>query len=85
MQTLNVGERNRIACDAQALAEIARALHERPMFLYGEPLSVSAALFERGADEMRAIMRERGFGLPVVTNMGQPNFILYGTPIVVEQ
>lgn len=70
------------APDLPALAVITQFLAKRPCWQAGDPFEVPAELYEAGSDEMRAVMKKRGFPLPISAKCPFENFLLRGAVIV---
>lgn len=72
---------------APAISVLTELLRNRPRWEEGKPLKAPAALYEAAIDEMCALMKKRGYKLPVSLSHlrnGQENFLLFGTPIISE-
>lgn len=72
-----------VSAVAPTLAWIASLLIDRPYYAAGQPYPVSVGIYQRAEIEMKAVLRARGWGSPGQrVEIGRPNFILQGTPIV---
>jgi hypothetical protein len=68
------------------LAWVSQQLLTRPYYLAGEPFAVDFTIYERAEREMREVLKVRGWNAPGVSaDLAQRNFLLLGTPIVLEQ
>lgn len=68
-----------------AVAVIVAELRKRPAWQEREPFPVPAELYEAASAEMAAVMKKRGFPLPVSKPLkasGVENFLILGTPII---
>jgi hypothetical protein len=71
--------------DAPALAALSRQLHERPLWQTREavPLEVNPHTWQRANNEMREAMERQG-RLVAAADIGKPNFLLFGIPVVMN-
>jgi hypothetical protein len=67
--------------EAPALAEVLDRYSRLPPWLRDGPFAVEPDLWQRAKTEMDVVMSRRGFHVPKA-DLDQPNFILYGIPIV---
>jgi hypothetical protein len=70
-----------------ALAVIARKMAQRPGWAFGTACPVAPDLYESGEQEMREILKRRGFSMCADANLsreGVRHFLLFGTPIVIH-
>lgn len=63
---------------APAISVIVAELRKRPEWRCGEPFAVPSDLYQAARDEMKAIMKKRGWPLPSKDD----SFLIYGTVIV---
>lgn len=73
--------------DLPALAVIMRYVAQRPFWAAKQPFPVPAELYDAGEQEMRELMKKRGFPLAVCKELdrdGVKNFMVLGTPVVIE-
>lgn len=76
----------KVSAATPILAWVSQQLLTRPYYLAGEPFTVDSTIYERAESEMREILKERGWNAPGVSaDLAQRNFLLLGTPIVLEQ
>lgn len=67
---------------APAVSVIVSELAKRPQWQHGQPFAVPGELYKAAQEEMAAIMKRRGFKLPVSLNVKAENFLINGTAIV---
>jgi hypothetical protein len=68
------------------LAEIVAEMSDRPFYFQGAPFAVKSDRYLKAEAEMRAVLKLRGWNAPAIdADAPQPNFLLMGTPIVMEQ
>ena len=83
MSTIVGGGEARALIEAPAVAEVRKRCMARPAWLYDRPLAVEPDLWQRASTELEQIMRDRGWWV-MAADIGQPNFLLHGVPIVMR-
>lgn len=67
------------------LAWIVRQLCERPPWQDYEPFAVDYRRYQEAEAELTNVLKERGWHAPPSSaQIGRPNFVVLGTPIVME-
>lgn len=69
--------------DAPHVAEIYKLAMARPLWQSDRPLAVDPELWRQASHELEEIMRRRGWAV-AAANIDEPNFLLYGVPIVMS-
>lgn len=81
---INVGRRPQI--EAPTIAKLMRRMNERDRWQQDEqqPLAVDAETFRQAEGEMKQIMERQGRVLASAGWINRPNFLLRGTPVVID-
>lgn len=67
--------------DARHLAQVRRAIIERPYYLNDRPIAVDHELWHHAERELRELLAARGWPM-VAAPIEQRNFMLLGVPVV---
>ena len=78
----DVGRRPQI--DAPTVARLMRQMIARPHWLQDEPLAADPETFRQAESEMKLIMERQGRPIASAPWIPQPNFLLRGTPVVMD-
>lgn len=70
--------------EAPTLAQLARQLHDRPLWQIRErkPLSVDHETYRKAYSEMTEVQERQGRPVMAAAWADQPNFLLMGVPVV---
>lgn len=67
---------------APDLAEVSRAIVQRPHYLADQPLAVDPQLWVRAQDQLRDVLQARGWPMLTDDKCRRMNFLLHGVPVV---
>ena len=66
------------------LAMLVRLMEQRGGMMCGEPLTVNANSYSAAEAEMTTLYRKRGYEQIARAQLAEPNFLLFGVPVVAE-
>ena len=69
---------------APQLAEVRRAIFDRPHYLADRPIAVDHELWHHAQEQLRHVLEARGWPLLASDRCDQPNFLLCGVPVVMS-